>query len=286
MSSTVSPRTTASQSNPASLQCRTRMSSLSLPSGLGDDDSDAWTLGTVPVATTPEEVANALQQVLLPQRLPELEGWALATLYQPAGEAVLIGGDFYDWFALPGGAAMFLVGDVSGKGPIAGALGMAVRKVFKGVCWAESELSRVFATLDDALYDEFPEGAFATVTAVRLDRSQGVAQVLSAGHPRPWRFCDGWNEVELPPNVPLGLGATPTWESVEIDLAFGEILLLFSDGLMEARTPDGLFGEGSLSRVLDQVGDARPTDLILRLSRELERYQLNDDLVIAALRVC
>lgn len=60
-------------------------------------------------------LATALQRVLLPAGLPDVAGWAMAALYEPAGEAVLVGGDFYDWFTLPNGHILFFVGDVSGN---------------------------------------------------------------------------------------------------------------------------------------------------------------------------
>lgn len=61
-----------------------------------------------------------------------MESWALATLYEPAGEAVMVGGDLYDWFRLPDGKVVFFSGDVSGKGPVAGALAMSIRRCSRG----------------------------------------------------------------------------------------------------------------------------------------------------------
>lgn len=70
-----------------------------------------------------EALAATLQCMLLPAGLPEITGWSFAALYQPAGDAVPVGGDFYDWFNLPKGRVLFCVGDVSGKAPMRGRWG-------------------------------------------------------------------------------------------------------------------------------------------------------------------
>jgi serine phosphatase RsbU (regulator of sigma subunit) len=113
------------------------------------------------------DVAAALQRVLLPPELPDVSGWAMATLYEPAGDTVLVGGDFYDWFTLPNGHILFFVGDVSGKGPVAGALGMGIRKALKGVTWVTEDVAEALPILQRALADEF-RGSFATLCLVEL----------------------------------------------------------------------------------------------------------------------
>jgi serine phosphatase RsbU (regulator of sigma subunit) len=140
--------------------------------------------GVVTVRHDDEEVAAALQRVLLPPALPEIESWALATLYEPAGEAVMVGGDFYDWFRLPDGRVVFFIGDVSGKGPLAGALAMSIRKALKGISWITLDPLAALPTLQLALADEFGE-LFATLCLLELRPGSGSVRVILAGHPAP-----------------------------------------------------------------------------------------------------
>ncbi len=232
-------------------------------------------------------MAAALQRVLLPPGLPDVEGWAMATLYEPAGEAVLVGGDFYDWVTLPNGHLVFMLGDVSGKGPLAGALGMSVRKALKGILWMTQNIVDALPVLQSALADEFEE-AFATLCLVELAPGSGNARLLLAGHPAPWlRHAGTFREVDAPPNSPLGLGVEPHWRAVDLVLEPNDLLMLFTDGLTEARLPDGgLFGEGSFQRLLATLPSTVSSyDAVLQTDQHLRRAaaSLTDDTMLAVL---
>ena len=234
-----------------------------------------------------EPLAAALQRVLLPAGLPEVAGWSVAALYQPAGDAVLVGGDFYDWFTLPNGRVLFFVGDVSGKGPLAGALGMSIRKALKGITWVTGDAFAALSLLEQALADEFRE-AFATLCLIELTPGSGALRLLVAGHPAPWvRARGSFREVTAPPNGLLGPGLQEKWQSLDLELAAGDLLMVFSDGLSEARLPDGrLFGEGPMAGFLT----ALPTELagyetVLRTETHLRELscERSDDTIIAVL---
>jgi serine phosphatase RsbU (regulator of sigma subunit) len=197
------------------------------------------------------DVATALQRVLLPPELPDVPGWAMATLYEPAGETVLVGGDFYDWFVLPNGHVLVVVGDVSGKGPLAGALGMSIRKALKGAAWVTGDAAAALPVLQQALADEFA-GSFATLVLVELVPGVGRVRLVLAGHPPPWVRRGGrFAEVEAPANAVLGPGVVDRWEGVDLELRPGDQLVLFTDGLTEARLADGSqFGDGPLQELL------------------------------------
>ncbi len=232
-------------------------------------------------------IAAALQRLLLPAELPDLDGWALATLYEPAGEAVLVGGDFYDWLILPNGHVLFIVGDVSGKGPLSGALGMSIRKALKGISWVTDDVFAALPQLEQALAEEFAE-SFATFCMLELTPGCGNVRVLLAGHPPPWlrragRVC----EVVAPQNGLLGPRLQRTWDSIDLQVEPGDALFVFTDGLSEARLPDGrLFGEGSLALFLDALPpNLSSFEMVLQADAHLRRTvgPLVDDLIIAAL---
>lgn len=236
---------------------------------------------------TDRAIAAALQRVLLPPGLPDVESWAVATLYEPAGETVLVGGDFYDWFALPNGNLLFFIGDVSGKGPLAGALGMSIRKALKGISWVVKDIVAALPALQEALADEFHE-AFATLCLVELTPQTGQVRLLLAGHPPPWLRADGaFREVVAPPNGMLGPRLNPTWNSVDLVLAPGDMLVLFSDGLTEARMPDGSqFGEGAFQDFLRQLPvHLSSYETVLRIDAHVRGIAaaLTDDVIIGVL---
>lgn len=240
-----------------------------------------------PDAITERSVAAALQQALLPTGLPEIDGWAVATLYEPAGEAVLVGGDFYDWFTLPNGNVLFFLGDVSGKGPLAGALGMSIRKALKGISWVVEDSFAVLPVLERALAEEFRD-SFATLCLIEITPGSGHLRLLLAGHPAPWlRDALGFRQVDAPVNGLLGPGLHTRWRSVTMQLGSGDMLVLFTDGLTDARLPDGrLFGEGPLEQFLQSLPPLLSSyETILQADAHLRRVAdaLADDVIIAVL---
>lgn len=234
----------------------------------------------------PHDLAAALQRVLLPPRLPDIAGWAMATLYQPAGDAVLVGGDFYDWFTLPNGRVLFFVGDVSGKGPLAGALAMSIRKALKGMTWLTEDPATAFPILERALADEF-EGSFATLCLVEVSPGEGHARVLLAGHPPPWLRRGGrFIEVVAPPNGVVGPRVCERWDWVELSLEPADVLLVFTDGLTEARLTSGQqFGDGPLQQFLPSLAAGLSSyELVLQTYEQVSRAAiLADDVILSVL---
>lgn len=234
-------------------------------------------------------VAAALQRVLLPPGLPDLPGWSMAALYEPAGEAVLVGGDFYEWFTVPGGDLLFVLGDVAGKGPVAGALGMSIRKGLKAVTHAIGDPFRALPALEAALADEFGEDGYASLCMLRLSPGSGWVRVLLAGHPVPWvRRAGRFRPIEAPPNRLIGVGVGPSdWRPAEVVLEEGDMIIVFTDGLTEARLPDGrLFEEAGLGDFLATLPDTVAAyDVVLQADSTMRRAtsEPSDDIVIAAL---
>ncbi len=239
------------------------------------------------VELSQRNLAEALQRVLLPPGLPELPGWAAATLYEPAGRDMLIGGDFYDWFRLPNGHLLFFLGDVSGKGPVAGALGMSIRKALKGACWAGVDPFSALPVLEAALEEEL-RGSFASLVMLELTGDSGRVRLMLAGHPAPWvRHRGVFREAQAPVSALLGFGLAEPGATVELQLEAGDLLLLFSDGLSEARLPNGeLFSEGHLQEFLATLPAGLSSyQLVLQADAHLRRlaHRLTDDVVIAVL---
>lgn len=233
------------------------------------------------------EVAQALQRVLLPPRLPDIPGWAVAALYQPAGEAVLVGGDFYDWFDMRDGRLALMVGDVSGKGPAAGALGMSIRKVLKGLLWLEPDPARALPVVEEVLAAELPDATFASLV-VALVGEEGRVELFSAGHPPPWRIGPrGARELAIPANGLINVGVPAPWSGTEVTLGPGESLVLYSDGLVENRTLGAPFrGLEVLAESAPRLTGVSVTELVVGLSEAAAGPDghFDDDVLVVALQ--
>ena len=181
-------------------------------------------------------IADAAQRAILPSLPPTAAGLRVAARYRSAAEDTLIGGDLYDC-SLTGGRVRFLIGDFRGKG--IEAIGQAARviRAFRQSAAYLAGIDEVVRDMDTYLTPFFGEEDFATALVVDVSRP-GHVTVVSCGHPPPVLVKpDGRAQyVETPPGLPLGLGATP--ESVTVPWDAEDRLLLYTDGLSEAR--DGL----------------------------------------------
>lgn len=189
-----------------------------------------------------QEMRNAreLQQVLIPEAIPEIPGFTLTSAYRPAQE---VGGDFFQIIPLQSGekgyeGTLIVLGDVSGKGLraamavslIVGATRMAAEKT--------SNPAEVLAALSRRLHGRLA-GGFATAIAMRVE-TNGHCTVATAGHPSP--FLND-TELNLHGALPLGLSASMIYQETSFSLRPGDHLALYTDGLLEARKGSGeLYG--------------------------------------------
>lgn len=178
--------------------------------------------------------AREIQQVLVPDALPSVEGYAITSAYQPAME---VGGDFFQIIPNDDGSTIVALGDVSGKGLKAG---MNVSMIV-GVLRAEAgstNPAEVLAALNRCLSGRMA-GGFATGMVFRVDRD-GLVTFANAGHLPP--YLNG-QEYPLDASLPLGLIPYSDYTEVKLQLKPGDQLAVYTDGLLEATNPAGeLFG--------------------------------------------
>ena len=231
-------------------------------------------------------LARTLQASLVPPSLPKIPGIEIASIYLPAGEEV--GGDFYDIFQLGEGAWGLGLGDVEGKGAEAAAVTALARYTVRAAAVRDPEPSAVLAALNDALLLD-PGERFCTVVYGALDVQPGTGATLSfasAGHPLPI----------LVPNLgeprPVGRPGTLagafrrafTVAPTKITLERGDLMLVYTDGLIEGRGDTGVAGEERLLETLSLLGDQPVPDIVRALSEAAE-VGARDDVAIVALRV-
>ena len=208
------------------------------------------------LASEREEASAEWQRNLLPSELPTIPRLDLAVSFRPVGETAVVGGDFYDVIDCPGGHLLAL-GDVRGKGPGAAAIAAMVRYGLRGAGQASCEAAHLLGLLNRELRTH-PSSRFCTlalVYVVSLDDGRMQATVSSAGHPRPVLVTGDGHAREVGGSAPLlGVFDEMDVETERVDLSAGDRLVLFSDGLTDARRRI----DGRLFDVVQAVGDLKP----------------------------
>jgi len=230
-------------------------------------------------------IAVTLQENFI-HALPEVAGLELAALSVPAHRPELIGGDFHDVFELPDGRVLALIGDVAGKGVAAAGLTETVRAATRALALVSATPEWILANLNRLLLREAEHSQLVTVLLMVLDVASGELSMGSAGHPAPMRLGEGVCALIEPVYGPP-LGAFETdYQARRCGLAPGEALVLYTDGVTEARHDGELFGEQRLIETLCSTADNRPSVLVERLRDAVTSFagELQDDLQILALR--
>jgi sigma-B regulation protein RsbU (phosphoserine phosphatase) len=230
-----------------------------------------------------ERMARALQASLLPPELPALPGGELAALYRPADSGE-VGGDFYDAFAAGDDVWMLAVGDVSGKGAEAAAVTALARHTIRTACLGTTDPAGVLATLNQAMFLGLPGGVprhFCTVVLVALRRTpEGfAATVASAGHPPALVLHPGVVPAELDGagGPPVGWHGDARFDTAEVQLRAGDGLVLYTDGLSEARTPSGMLGAEGIAAALADSSPTSAAAVTERLDAALRAVESRDD---------
>src|ERR671914_290168 len=193
------------------------------------------------------QVARRIQQELLPETTPALDGWRIATYYGPARE---VGGDFYDFLELSNGRLGLILGDATGHGMPAALVMATTRGMLRAVIQALESPGEVLARVNEALVADIPPSTFVTCFYGVLDPESGRLRYANAGHNLPCRRHNGQAEELRARGMPLGLMPGMSYEEKEASLNEGESVLFYSDGLVEAHDPKGdMFGFPRLRRM-------------------------------------
>jgi CHASE3 domain sensor protein len=211
-----------------------------------------------------EETALTLQQSLLPADLPDLPSCELAIRFAPAGAGELVGGDFYDVFAVGADRWAVVIGDVCGKGPQAAAVTAMARWTLRSFATAAAPPADVLHRLNDAMLRQGLEGRFITLAYALLDIRADEARVAvaCAGHP-PAILVSPRGEPEQVQAFGDLLGVWPDirLREVELELRPGAALVLYTDGVTDqGPTHPGL--ERSAEQLLRRPGSERSADAL------------------------
>ncbi|MFB4425920.1 PP2C family protein-serine/threonine phosphatase [Streptomyces sp. QL37] len=241
-----------------------------------------------------QEALAVLQQSLLPAELPTVPGLEAASYYHTASPD-LLGGDFYDLFPLGAGRWAFFLGDVCGKGPQAAAVTSLTRYTLRAAALHDADPVTVLTTLNTVLHDRYTSGDARYCTAVfgvlEPDDGQVSVHLASGGHPSALiQRADGTADyLPTPGGMLIGVLPQAQFTAVHARLLPGDTLLLYTDGLTEARTGPGreLYGEDALRAFITGRPSAGPKALITALTGLLAGFGdgLDDDTALLALGV-
>ena len=176
----------------------------------------------------------------------------VATFYRPGEGRMLLGGDFIDAVTRPNGSVAAVIGDVTGHGPDAAALGASLRAAWRALALRGASLQANMKTLNSLTLDESDRaeegelglGLLATVCAVEIDAAGRRARFVNAGHPMPLLLGAEVVSLDHTPGMMLGVEQYGDWAPHEVTLPEEWGLLLYSDGIVEAR-----LGPGTRSRL-------------------------------------
>jgi len=229
-------------------------------------------------------VARLVQRQFLPASPPDLPGWRMAAYYSPA---LRVGGDFYDFIALPGGRVMVVFGDVADKGVPAALVMASTHALLRAAAPRLVSPGAVLEQVNELLCDDTPAQIFVTCFALVLHGESGQVTFANAGHDVPYvRTARGVAELRAK-GMPLGLMPGMTYEEKTFRFQAGDRALVYSDGLSEAHGPGReMFG---FHRVAALAGRGASTQELLDVClRELSAftgpgYEQEDDITLLSL---
>jgi hypothetical protein len=212
-------------------------------------------------AVAAADAAGRMQRVLVPAppALSRGEAWAA---YRPGERRLLLGGDFFVCTELDDGHLGLMIGDVAGHGPEAAGFAAGLRSAWQALELSDAPLDQLAVALNRvALTQTSAEDRYATALFCRVAPDRRRAEVVTAGHPPPILMCGGMAvEADLDPGPPLGVLPDARWQGTTIGLPRDAQLLLYTDGLTEARGgPAGRIGTERVRYELDRMMNAGRT---------------------------
>jgi sigma-B regulation protein RsbU (phosphoserine phosphatase) len=235
-------------------------------------------------------LARTLQQSFLPPTNPRIAGLDLATAYRPAGDGTEIGGDFYDVFEISPDDWCVVIGDVCGKGIEAAIVTALARHTIRAAAVRLPLPSGALTTLNEVLLHHDTD-RFCTLAVMRLRHTAGhwTAVVSCGGHPLPFLL-----RPDVPP-IPFGRAGSivgvlgdPEFSDTTIGLEPGDIVVMYTDGITEARDDAGRFyGDLRLAEWLSSHG-VSPSRVATDLTEEVVQFQSGkprDDMALVAIGV-
>jgi serine phosphatase RsbU (regulator of sigma subunit) len=230
---------------------------------------------------------DTMQRSLLPQSIPETPGLEIGHLYE-ASARLDIGGDVYDLMTLPDGRLAAVIGDVTGHGVEVAADMAMVKFLFRSLAREHSRPGDFLAHANEVVVGEIAPGKFVTMAYLIVDRARGLIACAAAGHPSPRLVRADGSIFRLPVGgLALGVEGSQAYHDVEEAFPPGTAVVLYTDGVLEARSAGEIYGEERLDALLTRSA-ALPADrlaqAILDDCRAFAGGELDDDAAVVVLK--
>jgi PAS domain S-box-containing protein len=231
-----------------------------------------------------QRISHSLQASLLPVAVPDVPGLQIAVRYLPGTRDIEVGGDFYDVVALPSDAIALVVGDVAGHDIVAAATMGQLRSAMHALSTQLQTPGQLVQQLHDR-WDQLGLERIATALYMHLEPKTGGLQIASAGHPPPLLLHDGRALIaDVPPSPPLGAPATvPVVEWTGV-LEPGDLLICYTDGLVEDRDRDIDEGTQRLGEEALTAASTDPEVVCDHLVAALVGKERGDDVALLVIR--
>ncbi|AXT84922.1 histidine kinase [Aeromicrobium sp. A1-2] len=234
-------------------------------------------------------LARTLQDTLIPPSPPQVPGLEIAAAYRPAGDGEEVGGDFYEVFQRRAGEWVVVLGDVCGKGVDAAVVTALVRYSLRAAVVERESPAAAMDLLNRIVLDHDTD-RFCTIVLMYLRQSDRgwVADVCTAGHPAPVLVQPGQApHAEQAISSLVGVLDDPVFVDAHLELAPGDLLLLYTDGVTEGRRDTDFFGEERMHASIEthRVSAAAVVAGLLADVLDFQRGRTTDDLALVALKV-
>lgn len=231
--------------------------------------------------------ADTMQRSLLPREAPEVPGLELGDVYESAAR-VEVGGDVYDYLTLGDGRLAVVLGDVTGHGVDATADMAMAKYVFRSLAREHPDPGTFLAAANEVVSSEIAPGRFITMVEVVFDVEGGELACASGGHPPPRLVLpDGTVESISARGLALGIDAPQTYETVAAAFPPGAIVVVYTDGVIEARRGGEQFGIERLDALLAERRGSPPQEIAqaaLAACREWAEGELTDDFAVVVVK--
>ena len=268
-------------------------------------DQAALALDNARLYQQQKSFAEIIQESLLPRRLPDVPEIDYGVLYRSAnvgGDAPQIGGDFYDFLELDDGRLAMALGDVTGKGVQAAADTAMTKYVFRALAREHPNPANFLRYANDVVCDEISSGKFVTLFYAVIDAENHTFTCGLAGHPEPKLLFPGGTTLKdgsvVPEHEPtitsigmeglaLGILQDQDYEEKTYDFPPGSALVVYTDGVVEARREGRLYGQFRLERRIMEESGGGAGQIAYSIYEDCHAYAehgLNDDVAIVVVR--
>ncbi len=222
------------------------------------------------VAKDEIQIARQVQVALLPRDNPDIPGWSVWCYSRPAND---VGGDLVDYIELDGFRHGVVLGDVAGKGLGAALLSAKLQATLRALVPDAVALDDLAARVNTIFHRDGLDNRFATLFYAELEYNSGMLRYINAGHDPAFLIRTGGVEKLGASSLPLGMLPSAAHEECALDMASGEMLLAYSDGLTEAQNQRGEeFGVERLEGLLPEFRNLSPEKIGARILKEVDRF--------------